>query len=310
MASTQSEARKKAWRRLAPNHRGAIWMMGATAGFTINGALVKTLSQLDMDAFQISFARAFFALLAILPFVWRERQSVLISKHWGIHIVRALSGAIAMIAGYYAVSKMPLADVTALGFTQPLFTTLLAFLLLNEVVRWRRWTATFVGFLGVLVIVRPGADSFEPTAFAALAMAFGIALAVTLVKRFPEGESSVTMLLIFCITSILLTAPPALYLWREPSLYEFGLLCGVGVVGIGSQAMIIQAYRNGEASFVAPFDYTKLLLAGVIGYLLFDELPDGWTWAGAAIIVGSTLYIVNREGQQGRDRSTPPQSRL
>lgn len=310
MAATESGDRNKTWRLLSPNHRGAIWMMGATAGFTVNGALVKTLSQLDMDAFQISFARALFALLAILPFVWRDRHRVLISNHWGIHIIRALSGAIAMICGYYAVSRMPLADVTALGFTQPLFTTLLAFVLLAEVVRWRRWTATLIGFLGVLVILRPGADSFEPTALAALAMAFGIALAVTLVKRFPEGESSVTMLLIFCITSILLTAPPAFYHWREPSLLEFGLLCGVGVVGIGSQAMIIQAYRNGEASFVAPFDYTKLLLAGVIGYLLFDEIPDGWTWLGAGIIVGATLYIMKRESEQGRDRSTPPQSRL
>ncbi len=310
MALAPSQSRRAAWNRLAPNHRGAVWMMGATAGFTVNGALVKTLSQFEMDPFQISFARALFALLAILPFVWRERQSVLVSKHWGIHFIRALSGAIAMICGYYAVSRMPLADVTALGFTQPLFTTLLAFLLLSEVVRWRRWTATFVGFLGVLVIVRPGSDSFEPTAFAALAMAFGIALAVTLVKRFPEGESSVTMLLIFCVTSIVLTAPPALYFWRAPDLYELTLLCGVGLVGIGSQAMIIQAYRNAEASFVAPFDYTKLLFAGLIGYLLFDELPDGWTWFGAAIIVGSTLYILKRDSTQGADRSTPPQSRL
>jgi drug/metabolite transporter (DMT)-like permease len=298
------------WQRLSSNQRGAIWMMGATTGFTLNGALVKTLAELDMNAFQISFSRAFFALLTISPFVWRERRTVLRSAHWGIHILRGLAGATAMVCGFYAVTKMPLAEVTALGFTQPLFTTLLAFLLLGEVVLWRRWSATFVGFLGVLIMVRPGAETFEPNALAALTMALGIALAVTLVKRFPAGESSVTMLLVFCLTSIVITAPPALYYWRSPDLFEFALLCGIGVLGVGSQAMIIKAYRNGEASFIAPFDYSKLLLAGLIGFFLFDEVPDAWTFIGAAVITIATLYIMHRESVKGSDRTTPPQSRL
>lgn len=310
MTTEPSAARQNALGRLSPNHRGAIWMMGATIGFTINGAMVKTLAELDMDAFQISFARAFFALLAILPFVWHERRTLLKSQHWGTHILRGLAGAIAMLAGFYAVSKMPLADVTALGFTQPLFTTLLAFLLLGEVVRWRRWSATLVGFLGVLVIVRPGAESFEPTALAALAMALGIALAVTLVKRFPVSESRVRMLFVFCVTSIVISAPLAFCVWRMPDLEELALLLGIGVLGVASQSMIIRAYQAGEASFIAPFDYSKLLFAGLIGYFLFGEIPDQWTFAGAAIIVGATLYILRRESARGSDRSTPPQSKL
>ncbi len=310
MAAEPASAHRSNWQRLSPNQRGAVWMLGATIGFTLNGALVKTLAQLDMDAFQISFARAFFALLAILPFVWHERRTLLQSSHWGTHILRGLAGAIAMLCGFYAVSKMPLADVTALGFTQPLFTTLLAFLLLGEVVRWRRWSATLVGFGGVLVIVRPGAESFEPTALAALAMALGIALAVTLVKRFPATESRVRMLFVFCITSIILSAPLAFFTWRTPNLVELGLLLGIGVLGVASQSMIIRAYQAGEASFIAPFDYSKLLFAGLIGYFLFGEIPDNWTFLGAAIIVGATLYILRRESARGSDRSTPPQSRL
>ncbi len=310
MTAEPAPTQRGALDKLSPNQRGAIWMMGATIGFTLNGAMVKALAQLGMDAFQISFARAFFALLAILPFVWHERRTVLKTRYWGTHILRALAGAIAMLCGFYAVSKMPLADVTALGFTQPLFTTLLAFFLLSEVVRWRRWTATLVGFLGVLVIVRPGAETFEPTALAALAMAFGIALAVTLVKRFPANESRVTMLLTFCLTSILLSAPLAFYTWRTPTLPELALLIGVGFIGVASQSMIIRAYQNGEASFIAPFDYSKLLFAGLIGYFLFGEIPDQWTFAGAAIIVGATLYILQRESARGSDRSTPPQSKL
>jgi drug/metabolite transporter (DMT)-like permease len=166
-------------------------------------------------------------------------------------------------------------------------------------VRWRRWSATLVGFLGVLIMVRPGAAAFDPAAFFALAMALGIAVAVILLKRFPEGESHVAMLTWFSLAAIALSLGPALYVWRVPTAGEWGLLVAVGLLGLGSQAMFIRAFWVGEASFVAPFDYSKLLLAGLIGFLLFGELPDHWDLAGAAVIIAATVYIARREGQLG-----------
>ena len=290
------------WQALSPNLRGAVWMVAAALGFTVNGAMVKALGELGMPTMQIAFARAFFALLTVLPFLWHAGLGVLATRAPGIHVIRVVAGSAAMLCGIYALVSLPLADVTALSFTTPLFTIVLAVFFLGEAVRWRRWTATAIGFLGVLVMVRPGAGSLEPGALFAIAMALGIAIATVMVKRLPPGESHVAMLFWFCIASLAMTAVPAILVWRAPSAEEWSLLAGVGILGCASQAMIIRAFRSGEATFVAPFDYSKLLLAVLIGFFFFAELPDLWSLVGAAIIVGSTLYIARREAALGHQR--------
>lgn len=284
-------------------------MIGASLGFTINSAFVKTLSAEGLDTFQIAFARALFSSLALAPFFYRSGLGALRSSVPALHVTRAVSGSLAMVCGFYAVGQLPLAEFTALTFTQPLFVILLAVLILKEQVRWRRWLATAVGFLGVLIMVRPGAAAFDPAALIALASVLGIALAVVMVKKLPPNESHVTMLAYFCIASIVMTVGPALYAWQDPTLFQWALLAAVGFLGVASQAMIIRAYRSGEASFVAPFDYLKLILAGLIGFLVFAEVPDHWTAAGALVIVGSTFYIARREAAQraaGSGRTTAP----
>ncbi len=299
-----------AWLRLSPNHRGALWMIAASLGFTVNSAMVKTLvgghEELGgLDVFQVAFARALFSFALVLPFLLRAGPGALRTRHPGIQGLRAFSGAAAMICGFYAVGQLPLADFTALSFTQPLFVTMLAVLILGEVVRWRRWLATAVGFVGVLIMVRPGAATFDPAALVALTSVFGLALAVNLVKLLPAGESHTTLLTYFCLMSLGITALPALLYWTPPSLAQWGLLAAVGSLGVVSQAMIIRAYRAGEASFVAPFDYLKLILAGLIGFIFFSELPGLWTLVGAAVIVGAAFYIARREAAQTGSRRTP-----
>ena len=282
------------------NQTGALWMTAAAVGFTVNGVLVKSLAALGIEFMQIGFARAFFAVLPLLPILISLGPTAFRTNHPWIHIGRAVAGAIAMILGFYALQHLPLANVVALGFTTPLFIIVFAVLFLGETVRWRRWTATLVGFLGVLVIVRPTSligSGMELAVLAALGTALGIAIAATLLKRFPEGESETVMLFYFCMTSIVLTAIPAVTTWQPPTVEEWLLLAGVGLVGVAAQAMIIKAFRNGEATFVAPFDYSKLLFAAVVGYVFFGEEPDAWTWVGAAIIIAATFYIARREAQ-------------
>jgi len=283
------------WGRRSPNHRGALWMIAASFGFTVNSAMVKTLVAGGLDAFQVAFARALFSFALVVPFLLRAGPSALKTRHPFLHGIRAFAGAAAMVCGFYAVGHLQLADFTALSFTQPLFVTLLAVILLGEVVRWRRWLATAVGFAGVLIMVRPGAGTFDPAALVALTSVAGIAVAVCMVKRLPVGESHTTMLAYFCLMSLAITALPALVYWTPPSLDQWLLLAGVGTLGVVSQAMIIRAYSAGEASFVAPFDYLKLILAGAIGFLVFGEVPGPWTLLGAAVIVGAALYIARRE---------------
>lgn len=293
---------------LPPNLQGAAWMVAAATVFSINGVLVKELAAGGMSFWQIAFARAFFALFALLPFLLRDGAAAFRTDYPLTHLARALCGAGAMTAGFYALSELPLALVTAIGFTSPLFSIVLSVLVLREVVRWRRWSATAVGFLGMLVMVRPGAGPLEPAMLAAVGMALGIACAVVLVKRFPRGESQTAMLTWFCFASIVTSAGPALLYWQAPTLEQWLLLVGVGLVGVAAQAMIVNAYRTGEISFVAPFDYSRLIGAGLLGFLFFAEVPDLYTLGGATVIIASSLYIARREAQLGRP-SPPPVDR-
>ncbi len=293
------------WLELPGNRRGALWMLAGATGFTLNGALVKTLGAGEMHSFQIAFVRAVVAFLAILPFLWRAGPGALRTAHMRVHLVRGVAGGTAMMSAFYALTKLRLADFTALSFTTPLFILVLAVLVLGERVGPRRWGAVVVGFLGVLIMTRPGAGAFDPDALAALAMALGIAVAATSVKRLPPSESQVTMLIYVSLIAMLIAAGPALAVWRAPSGREVAMLIGVGLLGIGSQSLLIRAFRAGEMSFVAPFEYTKLLLAGALGFVLFAEVPDRWSLLGAAVIVAATLYIAKRDAARATSRPAP-----
>jgi drug/metabolite transporter (DMT)-like permease len=284
------------WAGLSGNSRGALWMIASGLGFTAMAVGIKLLGD-RLDNFQIAFFRCLIGFIAILPFLPQVGLAGLRTRHLHIHGVRGVFGLVAMYCSYYAIAHIPLADYTALSFTKPLFATVLAVLILQEIVRWRRWTATLVGFLGVLVMVRPGAGSFQPAALAALADAFSIAFLVTLVKRLPEYESTLGMLFYFGVFSVVLSLPAAIYFWNWPTTEEWLLLVVVGVLGALSQSFWIRSFRAGEASVVAPFDYLRLIFAALVGLAVFAELPTVWTLAGAVVIVASTLYIARREAQ-------------
>jgi len=292
------------WHDLPANGRGAVLMVAAACSFAANGAIIKTLLASDLHPFQITFVRLLVGLIAILPFVWRAGAASLKTRHPGIHALRALAGGGAMVCGIAALDQLPLADFTALSFSQPLFAVVLAIVILRESVGWRRWAATLVGFAGVVIMVRPGSGAIEADALLALVMAFGIATAVILAKRLPAGESQITMLFYFSLSTAIVFAGPALAVWRTPPLAESLGLIGFGLAGLITQALMIAAYRTGEASVVAPFDYSKLIVASILGFVLFGEVPDRWTLIGAAVIVAATLYIARREAVLGR-RPTP-----
>jgi drug/metabolite transporter (DMT)-like permease len=215
-----TQALRATWHGLSANGRGALFMLAAACFFAANGALIKTLLASDLHPLQITFVRLSVGVLAILPFVWRAGRASLKTRHPGIHALRAVAGGGAMVCGIAALDKLPLADFTALSFAQPLFAVILAILVLGETVGWRRWGATLAGFLGVVIMVRPGSGTFEADALLAVAMALGIAVAVILAKRLPAEESQVTMLLYFSLTTTLVFAVPALAVWRAPSLPE------------------------------------------------------------------------------------------
>lgn len=292
-------------RRWTANIEGALWVLLAVFILSIMSALVKLLGQ-RLDSFQIAFFRSLFGLVVIVPFLLRYGPAGFATRRPGMHILRSVLGVSAMMCGFYAITHLSLADATAITFTKPLFLVLLATPFLGETVGWRRWTATMVGFAGALIMIRPGGAGVEVAALVALVGALLVAIVTVAVKKLSMTEKPITILFYFGVTSTAVSALPAALVWQTPSWIELGLLFVVGALGATAQTCTIRAYHIAEASAITPFDYSRLLFAGVIGSIFFSEIPDQWTVLGAAIIVISSLYIAHRERRRNLARNDRP----
>lgn len=300
---TGPSARPAAAAALAPNVRGALWMLAAAAAFSGVAVVVKLVGA-RLDSTEIVFFRILFSLLIILPFAWRRGLAVFRTDRPGLHLLRAFLGFLAMSCMFFAVTHMPLADAVAITFSKPLFVIVLAVIFLGEAVRWRRWTATAVGFAGVLIMLRPNAGTEVVPAVVAVAGAAFIAAVVILVKKLSERDPPLTLMLNTFLIQLVFAAVPAALVWQTPTAAELGWLALGGGCAVLGQLCLIQSCRVGEASAVAPFDYARLIFAGGFGVFLFGEALDVWTVVGAAVIVASTLYIARREARLGR--AVPP----
>lgn len=286
-------------RGLPQNLRGALWMLLSAFAFSLMDASIKLVGQ-GLDSFQIAFFRSLFGGLAILPFALRMGRAAFRTKRLGGHFGRATCGYMSMALGFYGITHLPLADAVALSFTRPLFMIVLAVLILGEVVRWRRWSATIVGFMGVLIMARPGASGFDPAMAASMTGAMFAAGVGVLIKRLATTERPETIIIYFTTISSLLALGPALYVWRTPTPAEFAMLLVIGALGSLGQYFSIRSYRIAEATAVEPIDYSRLVFATALGFAIFAELPDAWTLVGAFVIVASTLYIARREARLRR----------
>jgi len=293
------------WDDLPANTRGAVWMLIAGLAFTSMATTVKLLGS-HLDSFQMAFFRCFFGFMVIWPLIFRAGiRNTFRTDIPLFHLGRSLVGTTAMGLFFYALPRVPLADLTAISFAKPLFMIFLAVLFLNEVIRWRRWTATAIGFVGVVVMVRPGSHDFDPTVLIALMGTLLVAVAVVFVKKMSARETTLTMLAYFGALSSVLMAIPALITWQWPTPLEWVLLVFIGAMGCLGQSFLIRAYRIGEATAIAPFDYSRLLFAALAGFIAFGEVPDEWTLVGAATVIGSTFYIANREARRGQRHRDP-----
>jgi len=284
------------WLATPANVRGAVLMMISGVLFTGMSSLVKELGSRH-DPFQIAFFRCFFGFLVLLPLILPNGLKAFRTRRPLTHLWRGLMGVVAMGCMFYGLTTLPLADVTAISFGVPMFLIILAVLFLGERVRWRRSTATVVGFIGVMVMLRPGQGAVEPAALIVVGGTLLIAMATTGVKLLSRTESTLTMLAWFGVISTVAMAIPAALVWQTPTLEDWILLVLVGAIGSLAQSFVVRAYTVGEATAVAPFDYVRMIYAVAVGVVIFDEWPDLWTLAGALIIVGSALYIARREAR-------------
>jgi drug/metabolite transporter (DMT)-like permease len=277
--------------------RAIASVIAAAATFAVAAALVKWIAP-AIPTIQIVFFRSVVSLIALSPMIRREGGlKVLATRRPGWHVLRTLAGFGGMFTAFYGYARLPLAEVTALGFTMPLFLTALSIPLLGEKVGIRRWSAVIIGFLGVLMILRPGAGAV-PLGPAMIVVSGAVCWAVAMIaiRRMGEvGESSVVIVAWFSIGGTLLAGTLTVFVWVTPDPLQLAVLVGIGLVSTLAQLLMTEAYRRGEASIVAPFEYTGILWTTLIGLVIWDEQPAATMLAGVVMLIASGLYILHRE---------------
>jgi drug/metabolite transporter (DMT)-like permease len=276
--------------------RGALWMGAATTAFALMITLVRQLTD-DLHPLQVVFFRTAFGLLAMLPWLLRQGLGVLRTKHLRRHLLRALIAIVAMAGWFTTVSLMPLAEATALSFTAPVFTSVLAVLVLGEVMRLRRWIAVGFGFLGTLIIVRPGFAAIQPAALLAIGTAAIWAFSTILIKTMARTESAGAITTYMALLTTPLTLIAALFVWRNPSLEQLGWAALLGATGSAGHICMSRALATADASLVAPLDYLRLPIVALIAFIAFGEIPGLWVWLGGGVIAASSIYIAQRESR-------------
>ena len=296
------EVLRARWLGLPANLRGIIWLSVGTLLLALTDAVTKSLGQ-TIHPFELSFFRYAVAMLVLAPVFLRMSVRDVRTSRPGVHVVRLFLATIGQTGMFAAVVHLKLADATALGFSKPLFTTVIAVFILAEVVPARRWALTLCGFVGVIVMLRPGAGVIDPYALIAIASALCMAVANVLIRVMASTEPPNRILFYYHIGGLILLAAPAAWFWRTPVGWDWGLLLLMGTGLTLGMVCFVRGFSIAQANAIGPSEYTRLIYAGLIGYFFFGEFIDSWTVAGGVIIVASTLLIARDEASEsGRRR--------
>jgi drug/metabolite transporter (DMT)-like permease len=277
---------------LSRNQRGALWMLGSAMTFVAMATLVKYLGD-DYPASLQLFYRQLAGCLVILPMILRSTTPVFRSPRPWLVIARSFASVSGITLMFYSYQHLPLADANALSFTRVLWVVLLAALLLGERLDAKRIAATLTGFCGVLLIVNPTGHQPNLASLAALLSALLLGWSVTGIKSLTSDHSTITIVSLAGVLGLFLSFPLALLVWRWPTAFDLLLLASMGAFGVINQTCYVKAMSLGDAGVMASMDYIRLIFAVFSGWLFFGDLPSLRTLLGAAIIIGSTLYITS-----------------
>lgn len=283
-----------AFNKLPDNTKGALILLIAAAGFSLMAMLIKLAGQ-RLHVTQIIVIRQLVMTIILLPTITRNYPQALKTKRLGLHLTRIAVALVAMLAGFTAVIHMPIADATAIGFAKSFFVTIFAIIILRETVGIRRWMATILGFAGVLIMLQPGSDSFTIYGVYAAVAAVAAGLVMVIIRLLSRTELPTTILSFQAIGVGLMLLLPAYYYWQPPTAIEWILMILIGLTGYLSQISNIYAYKFGEASLLAPLEYTRLIYATIIGIVVFGNYPATETIIGAVIVVIASAYTIHRE---------------
>jgi drug/metabolite transporter (DMT)-like permease len=283
---------------MTPLFRAALLCLFACAFFAGASALGKAVLTVipgpDLHPFQVTAARFLFAFITLTPFLIMRGRGVFRTAIPLRHLQRVVLGVGGLACIFGAVEVLPLADVIAVAWSSPLFALVFAVWFLRERVDGARWIAAVAGFVGVVVMMRPGPSTFEPMALLALGAAILTGAEVATVRLLAGKDPGLTVLAINNAVGVVLACSIAAFFFVMPSGPQFLALAGVGVVMVAGQALFLQALRIAEASAVAPFYYSTLIWAALIGVLVFDESPGWHLYLGASLIIAGGAFVTWR----------------
>ena len=276
--------------------RGILMMATATAVVSVMHVMIRGLSA-ALHAFEIAFFRNVVTLLFIAPVIFSAGSSAWKTSHPWLHCLRGLIGAAAILTWFQSLALVPVATATALSFAAPIFITISAALILKESVGIRRWVAVISGFLGAMIILRPGFIEINPGSLLVLLSTVFWAASLTVVKIVSRYDASTTIVFYAALfaTPISLIAAIPHWVWPDPRQYM--LLFIIGTLATIAHLCLTQAFREADASVVMPIDFGRLIVTTALGWYLFAELPDIWTVVGAVVIFGSTAFITWRDSR-------------
>jgi drug/metabolite transporter (DMT)-like permease len=281
-------------RRLPPHLRGIACAIVASASFASMHNTIRYISS-DIHPFQVAFFRTLFGVAFLVPWFAAVGTGSLQTSSIGKHVARAFVNALSMVAWFMALSLMPVADATSLALLGPIFVALGAVWLFGERITPRRWVGIGIAALGALVIIRPGFTSVGLATWLVLTASLCVSASKLIAKSLSltEGTASIVAYLTFLMTPI--TLIPAMFVWVWPTPGQLGLLALIGALGTTGHLFFIKAYKLADVSLVEPVMFMRMVWAALIGFVVFAEFPDSWTWIGAAIVVIGTTYLARRE---------------
>lgn len=274
-------------------------MMGAAASFTIMTALIRVIAQ-EIHPFEIGFFRTITNLILMIPFVLRTGPTVFQTENHKVYALRGLIGVAFVMSYFSGAAMIPVSDSQALIFTSPLFAAALVVVFLGEKIRGRRMVALGIGFVGAMIILRPGFDAINLGAVLVLIGAMTNGASNALVKYTTRKDHPDTAVLFLMLYVTPLIALPTVFVWVTPSWEQLGFLLAIGFFATLNQRFLSRAFAAADATAVLPYDFSRLPFAALIGWFVFSELPDFWVWVGGAIIFAASIYIAHRESLASR----------
>lgn len=274
--------------------RPILFVLTACAFFASTNLIAKLVAETQAEntihPLVITFGRYLSGFLLVAPALFTGFASTR-SKVPALYLLRSGGGVASSTFMFIGVAYLPVADVTAISFASPFFALMLAALFLGEKVRGARWGAVTLGFTGALLITRPTPDTFQVMALVPLAAAVTIAIEVTCARFIAQRDSVGTTMVWTNGVGLIITSVLMLFLWSTPTWEQSALILAIGAATVSGQTLMIKAISVGEASLLAPLFYSTLVYAAVFAWLAFGEVPAVWTWAGAALIVASGLWL-------------------